>query len=97
MGQSIQSIQRSLYLILPAQQLHEFPCDTLSTHNIYLAVHLLIRPCFICFVVKASTESNSTIILTMIFVTIGVGWIVVYTSRRSRKFPRDSKRLRRAS
>ena len=51
--------------------------DTLSMGNIYVMLHSLNRPCFISFVVKASTKSNSTIILMMISVIIGVGGIVV--------------------
>ena len=39
--------------------------------------YLLNRPCLICFVARASTESSSIIILTMISVIIGVGGIVV--------------------
>ena len=39
--------------------------------------HLLNRLCLICFVVNASTESNSTIILIMRSIIIGVGGIVV--------------------
>ena len=77
LGQSIQSLEGILYLVLPPQHLHEFLCNTLSMGNVYVAVHLLNRPCFICFVVRASTESNSTITLTMISVIIGVGGIVV--------------------
>ena len=75
--QPIQSCESSEYLVLPPQYLHEFLCHTLSMGNVYLAVHSLNLPCFISFVVKASTESNSIIILTMISVIIGVGGIVV--------------------
>ena len=79
--QPIQSLEGSLYLVFfPPQLLHEFLYDTLNishvTH-IYLTAHLLIRPCLICFVAKASTESDSTIILTMRSIIIGVGGIVV--------------------
>jgi hypothetical protein len=63
--QLIQSLEGSLCFVFPPQILHEFLCDTLSINNVYLTAHLLNRPCLICFVAKASTESNSTIILTM--------------------------------
>jgi hypothetical protein len=38
---------------------------------------LLIRPWLICFVARASTANNSTIILIIISVIAGVGWISV--------------------
>jgi hypothetical protein len=44
---------------------------------IYATAHLLNRPCLIFFDARASTESNSTIILTITSVSIGVGGIVV--------------------
>src|SRR6266852_1483349 len=77
LSQSIQSLKESLYLVLPPQHLHEFLCNTLNMENIYMTVLLLNCPCFICFIVKASTESNSAITLAMISVIIGVGGIVV--------------------
>ena len=40
-------------------------------------VHLLNLPCLICFVARASTESTSTIIFTIMSVIIVVGGIVV--------------------
>jgi len=65
--QPIQSFEGSLYLVFPSppQPFHELLCDTLSISNDYLMAHLLNRPCLICFVAKASTESNSAIILMM--------------------------------
>ena len=45
--------------------------------SIYVTACLLNRPWLICFVARASTESNSTIILMMISVIIEVGGIVV--------------------
>ena len=77
LGQSIQSVENCLDLCLPQQLLRELFCDTLSHGQCIRARHLLKRPCLICLVARASTESNSTIILTMIFVIIGVGGIVV--------------------
>ena len=38
---------------------------------------LLNHPCLICFDARASTESKSTIIVTITSVNIGVGGIVV--------------------
>jgi hypothetical protein len=77
LGQPIQSFERSLYLVPSQQLLHKFPCDTLSMGNVYLTAHLLNRPCLICFVAKASTESKLTIILMMRSTIIGVSGIVV--------------------
>jgi hypothetical protein len=77
LGQSIQSLEGSLYLVLSPQHLYEFSCNALSMGNIYVMVYLLNRPCFISFVARARTESNSTITLTMISVIIGVGGLVV--------------------
>jgi hypothetical protein len=77
LGQPIQSFERSLYLVPPQQLLHKFLCDILSMGNVYLTAHLLNRPCLICFVANASTESNSTIILMMRSIIIGVGGIAV--------------------
>jgi hypothetical protein len=44
---------------------------------VYMMMDLLNRPCLICFVASESTESNSTNILTIIPVIIGVGGISV--------------------
>jgi hypothetical protein len=79
LGQSIQSLEDPLYLALPQQLLREFYCGTvtLSSGKCIAIAHLLNRPCLICFVARASTESNSAMILTMISVIIGVGGIVV--------------------
>ena len=80
LGQSIQSLVGSLYLVLPPQKLHEFHCDTLSTSNrASVTARLLNRPWLISLVAKASTESNSINIFMMISVTgtISVGGIVV--------------------
>ena len=77
LGQSIQSVENCLNLALPQQLLRELYCDTLSQGKRIRAEYLLNRPCLICLVARASTESNSTIILTMISVIIGVGGIVV--------------------
>jgi hypothetical protein len=46
-------------------------------NNIHVTAYLLNRPCLTCFEAKASTESNSTIILTAISVNIGLTGIVV--------------------
>ena len=77
--QPIQSLEGSLCLVVPfpPQLLHEFLCDKLNIINVYPIAHLLNRPCFICFVAKASTERNSIIILIMRSIIIGVGGIVV--------------------
>ena len=77
LGQSIQSVENCLNLALSQQLLRELFCDTLSHGQCIRARHLLNRPSLICLVARASTESNSTIILTMISVIIGVGGIVV--------------------
>jgi hypothetical protein len=84
-------------LSFPHKFFTNFSVDTLRMGKVYLTEHSLNRPWLICFVARASTESNSTITLMMISVIIGVGGIVVYTSRRLRKFPKHSKRSRRAS
>jgi hypothetical protein len=42
-----------------------------------MIIGLLNRPCLICFVARESTESNSTTILTMMSVIIGVGGMSV--------------------
>ena len=76
-GQAIQSIQDSLYLVLPPQFLQEFLCDTLRMAEVYATMHSLNRPCLICFVARASTESNSAIIFTMTSVIMGVGGILI--------------------
>src|SRR6267154_3456334 len=68
-GQSIQFLEGSLYLVLPEHQLHVFLCDTLSISSVSVSTRLLSRPCLICLVARARTESNSTIILMMIFAT----------------------------
>ena len=44
---------------------------------LYAIMHLLNRLSLICLVASASTESNSTIIFTIIPVIIGVSWIFV--------------------
>ena len=77
--QSIQSLEDGLYLALPQQLLREFLCGALysATGSVCIMAYSLNRPCSICFVASASTESSSTIILTMTFVIIGVGGIVV--------------------
>ena len=77
LGQSIQSVENCLNLALPQQLLCKLFCDTLNQVRCIRAEHLLNRPCLICLVARASTESNSTIILTMISVIIGVVGIVV--------------------
>ena len=77
LGQSIQSLENCLNFALPQQLLRELFCDTWSHGQGILGTHLLNRPCLICLVARASTESNSTNILTMISVIIGVGGIVV--------------------
>ena len=77
LGQSVQSLENCLNLALPQQLLRELFCDTLSQVRCIRAKHLLNRPCLICLVARASTESNSTIILTIISVIIGVVGIVV--------------------
>src|SRR6267154_972964 len=76
--QPIQSVEGTLYLVFsfPSQLLHEFLCDTLSMNKVYLMAHSLNRPCLISLVAKASTESNSTIILVMRYIIIRVGGIV---------------------
>jgi len=75
LGQSIQFLEGSLYLVLAPQQLHEFFCYALSISSISVTAHLPNRPCLISLVARASTESNSIIILMMISVTdtIAVG------------------------
>jgi hypothetical protein len=79
LGQSIQSHQHGLNLTLSQQLFGELLYGTLSDrkYRVNVTEHLLNRPCFICFVAKASTESNSTNILTIIFVIMGVGGIAV--------------------
>ena len=76
LGQSVESLQHGFDLTLSQQFLCELLCGTLSDgQNIHdkLIMCLLSRPCLICFVARASTESNSTNILTMMSVIIGVG------------------------
>ena len=58
---------------------------------------LLSRPCLVYFFAWARMESNSTIILTIISVIKVLKEILVYISRRLRKFPIHSKSSRRAS
>ena len=77
LGQSIQSLENCFDLALAQQLLRKLLCGTLSHGQCMRAVHLLNRPCLICLVARASTESNSIIILTIISVIIGVGGIVV--------------------
>ena len=78
LGQSIQSHQHGLDLTFPQQLFRELLYGTLShrSRTVHL-MDLLNRPCLICFVAMASTESNSTMILTIILVITGVGGIVV--------------------
>ena len=77
--QLIQFLEGSLYLVPPPDQLHEFLCVTLSIGSVSVTAGLLKRPCLICLVARASTESSSTMILIMIPVTdiISVGGIFV--------------------
>jgi hypothetical protein len=79
--QSIQSLKDSLYLALSQQLLCKFHCHRdIEQRAMYIVKadwHLLNRPCLICFVARASTESSSIMIFTMISVIIGVGGIVV--------------------
>ena len=58
LGQSIQSLQNRLYLALPQKLLRKFLCGILSYGNVHVTAHLLNRPWLICFVARASTESN---------------------------------------
>ena len=79
LGQSIQSLEGSLYFVLPPQELYKFLCDTLSISQVTVTARLLNLPCFICLVARASTESNPIIIsiMTSVTDTISVGGIVV--------------------
>jgi hypothetical protein len=79
LGQPIQSRQHGLNITLPQQFFGELLYSTLSPRSCtkHMTVHLLNRPCLICFVVRASTKSSSTIILTIIFVIMGDGGIAV--------------------
>ena len=79
LGQSIQFLEGRLYLVLRPEELHKFLCDTLSINRVTVTDRLLIRPCLISLVARASTETNPIIILMMISVTgtISVGGIAV--------------------
>ena len=79
LGQSIQFLEGSLYFVLPQQQLDVFLCDTLSISSVSVTARLLNRPCLICLVARARTESSTTNILMIISATdnIAVGGILV--------------------
>jgi hypothetical protein len=79
LGQSIQPLKNSLYIALLEEQfLCELHCGTLSHGQcIYVIAHSRNRPCLICLVARANTESSSSIILMIMSVIIGVGGIVV--------------------
>jgi hypothetical protein len=71
-SETVKPLQHGLDLALSQQLRCEFLCTSLSYLVFKTSTYLLNLPCLICLVARENTESNSTIIFTIISVIEGV-------------------------